>query len=109
MYLLAKFNCHRPYGNGDINFYINFSMITSSEAELTSSARDIERFSISGIPIYNVEIPGMACRNTRRKTQAKYHAFHANATTRTHAVAKRYAFHANNKWGSIKIFQKINI
>ena len=84
-------------------------MITSSEAELTSSARDIERFSISGIPIYNVKVPGMACRNTRRKTQAKYHAFHANATTRAHAVAKRYAFHANNKWGSIKIFQKINI
>ena len=83
MYLLAKFAGHRSYENGNINPYINSYMNTSEKAELSASIRHIERFSKSGIPIYNSEVPDMAGRKTtiRRK--------------RTQAIAKRYAFHVN--------------
>ena len=57
MYLLANFCGHSSYGNGDINPYINSYMSTSEKTELTSSVRHIERFSKSGIPIYNSEVP----------------------------------------------------
>ena len=73
MYLLAKFAGHRSYENGNINPYINSYMNTSEKAELSASIRHIERFSKSGIPIYNSEVPDMAGRKTtirRKRTQA---------------------------------------
>ena len=67
MYLLAKFDGHRFYGNGDINSYINSYMITSERIELTFSIRHIEKFLKSGVPIYNFEIPDTAGRKTTRE------------------------------------------
>ena len=55
MYLLAKFGVHRS--NGNVNSCMNFYMHTSEKANLTSSIHHIERFSKSGIPIYNSEVP----------------------------------------------------
>ena len=57
-------------------------MNTLGKAECTASVRHIERFSKSGIPIYNSEVPGTAGRKTKRRR-------------RIQAIAKRYAFHAN--------------
>ena len=52
------------------------------KVECTASVRHFERFSKSGILIYNSEVPGTAGRKTKRRR-------------RTQAIAKRYAFHAN--------------
>ena len=57
-------------------------MSTSEKAKLTASIRYIERFSKSGIPIYNSEVPDEAGRKTRRRR-------------RTQAIEKRYAFQVN--------------
>ena len=56
-------------------------MNTSRKAELAASIRHIERFSISGVPIYNSEVPDTVVKETRRR--------------RTQVIAKRRAFHAN--------------
>ena len=77
MYLLAKFDGHRSYGNRNINSYMN----SSDKAELTASVRHIERFSKVIISNYNSEVS----YTTSRKAK----------TRRTQAIAKRYAFHAN--------------
>ena len=70
MYLLAKFDGHGPYGNRDINSYINSYMNTSKKAERVASIYHIERFSKSGILIYNSKVPDMTGRETRkRRTQ----------------------------------------
>ena len=58
-------------------------MNTSRKAELTASIRHIERFSISGVPIYNSEVPDTVVKETRRRRR------------RTQVIAKRRAFHAN--------------
>ena len=50
MYLLVKFGA---FGNGDINSNTNSYMNTIKKVELTASVHHIERFSKSGIPIYN--------------------------------------------------------
>ena len=50
MYLLVKFGA---FGNGDINSNTNSYMNTMKKVELTASVHHIERFSKSGIPIYN--------------------------------------------------------
>ena len=73
---------HGSYRNGDINSYINSYMDTLEIAELTASIRHIARFLKSAILTYDSELPGVAGRNTRRRTQAiaKRYAFHANAT-----------------------------
>ena len=57
------------------------------KAELTTSVRHIERFSKSGIPIYNSEIPDTAVRKPRRRRRiriqviAKCYSFYVNTTT----------------------------
>ena len=56
--MLAKFGSHRSSGNGDINSYINSYMNISGKVDLSTSFRDIKRFSKSVIPIYNFEVPG---------------------------------------------------
>ena len=50
MYLLVKFGA---FGNGDINSNTNSYMNTIKKAQLTASVHHIERFSKSGILIYN--------------------------------------------------------
>ena len=57
-------------------------MNTSQKVELTASVGHIERFSKSGMPTYNSEVPGTAGRKTRRRKQAtaKRCAFHADVT-----------------------------
>ena len=57
MYLIAKSGGHGSYGNGDINSFINFYINTSERVEVTASIRHIERFSKSGLAIYNSEVP----------------------------------------------------
>ena len=62
-------------------------MNTLKEAKLTASARHIERFSKSGVPISNSEVLDTAGRKTRRRRRRKRqaitprHAFHANTIT----------------------------
>ena len=85
MYLLANFCGHRSYGNGDINPYINSYMSTSEKTELTALVRHIEKFSKSGIPIYNSEVPHC------------WQKIAATRTTKTQVITKRYAFYANAK------------
>ena len=58
MYLPAKVDGHRSYGNGGIHFYIISQMNTSEKAELTVSIHC--RFSKSGMSIYNSEVPDTA-------------------------------------------------
>ena len=67
MYLLARCDGHRPYGTGYINYYINSYMNTFEKAELTASTRSIERFSKSGITIYNSEVLDMAGNKNKEK------------------------------------------
>ena len=67
MYLLAKFSVHRSCGNGDMNFYIN--LYTLEKAELTASIHHNQRFSKSGIPVYNSKVLDMAGRKAMRRTQ----------------------------------------
>ena len=69
MYLLVKGGGHRSFRNEDTNFYINYYMDTSEKYEVIALAQDIERFSKSGILIYNSEVPEMAGRKMRRVTQ----------------------------------------
>ena len=59
-------------------------MNTLEKAEHTASICHIERFSKSGILIYNSKVPDMAGSKTRRRRI-------------TQAIAKRYAFHPNAK------------
>ena len=54
------------------------------KAELTASARHIERFSKSGIPIYNSKVLDTASKKTRSRKKRR----------RRQAIAMRYAFHA---------------
>ena len=82
MYLLLTFGDHRSYRNGDINFHINSYMDFLEKIEITASIGHIARFSKSGIPIYNSEVPDTAGRKTR---------------TRTLAIAKHFAFQVNAK------------
>ena len=84
MYLLAKFDGHGPYGNRDINSYINSYMNTSKKAELTASIYHIERFSKSGILIHNSKVPDMTGRETRKR--------------RTQRIKKCYAFQKSSFW-----------
>ena len=44
MYLLAKFDGKKPYGNEDINSFINSYMNTSQKAELTATDCPTEMF-----------------------------------------------------------------
>ena len=83
MYLLAKFESHRSYGNGDVNYYIDSCMDALEKAELTAKIHHIAIFSKSGIPIYNSEVLIMAVRKTRR--------------FRKIAIANCFALHANTK------------
>ena len=53
-------------------------MNTSEKGELTTLLWHIEKFSKSGIPIYNPKVPDTAGRKTKMR--------------RTQAIAKRYAF-----------------
>ena len=82
MYLLVKSGGPNPYRNGDFSFQINSYMNALEKAELTTSVSHIERFSKSGMPIYNFNVPDTAGRKTttRRKKQAitKHYVFHAN-------------------------------
>ena len=57
MYLLAKFGGNKSCGNEDTSSCINANMITSEEAKFTAWICYIERFSKSGIPIYNSVVP----------------------------------------------------
>ena len=59
-------------------------MNTLKKAELTHSVYDTERFSKSGIPIYNSEVPGTAGRKTRKRRKS-----------RTEEIVKRHEFQAN--------------
>ena len=57
-------------------------MNTLEKDEFSASVRHIERFSKSGIPIYNSKVPDMACRRTRRMRRRKTgncKALHTNA------------------------------
>ena len=83
MYLLTKFAGHRPYGNRDINSYINFYMDILEKAELTASIRHIARFLKSVILIYNSKVPDTAGRKARRR--------------RTQTISKRFVFDAKRK------------
>ena len=61
-------------------------MNTTEKAELAASICRIERFSKSGILIYNSEFPDRAAKKMRRRirriqTIAKCYAFHAKVTT----------------------------
>ena len=60
-------------------------MNTSEKAKLTASIRHIERFSKSGIPIYNFEVPDTAGRKAAIAT-----------TRRTQEIAKGFTFYAND-------------
>ena len=81
MYLFAKFGTNRSCGNAYFSFYIISYMNTLEKADITDALHDIERFSESGIPIYDSTVPDTPGRKTRRRTQAiaKYYAFHAKA------------------------------
>ena len=59
-------------------------MDTLEKAALTASIRDLARFSKSGLPIYNSEVPDTAGRKIKR-------------SRRTQAIAKRFAFYADAK------------
>ena len=75
-------------------------MNISEKAELTALVHHIERFSKSGIPIYNSEALQAASRKTRRgRTQAtaKRYAFHANYFMALAFCNKATNFHYNNK------------
>ena len=85
MHLLTKFGDHMSYSNEDINSYINSYVNTAEKAEIIAMVRHIERFSKSGISIYNSEVPDTADRKTTTKT--------ITAST----IAKRYVFHTNAK------------
>ena len=63
-------------------------MNTSRKAELAASIRHIERFSISGVPIYNSEVPDTVVKEARRRTQvvAKRRAFHASVIEEVRVV-----------------------
>ena len=50
-----------------MNFYIN--LYTLEKAELTASIHHNERFSKSGIPVYNSKVLDMAGRKAMRRTQ----------------------------------------
>ena len=66
MYLFAKFGIVTgPYGNGNTNSYISSYMNTLEKAELNISLHHSERFSKSGIPIYNSEVLDIAGRKIR--------------------------------------------
>ena len=52
--------------------------------EITVLVGHIGKFSKSGIPIYNSEVPDKASRKTKRRKKS-----------RTQAITKRYTFHAN--------------
>ena len=83
MDLLATFNGHRSYRNGDISSCINSYTNILEKAELTTSIHNTARFLKSGIPIYNSEVPDTAGRKTTRRI--------------TQAIEKRLVFHANAK------------
>ena len=78
--LPCKFIGHKSYGNGDINSYITSYINIAQKAELAASIRGTDRFSKSGIPIFNSEVPD----KTGRK-----------ATRRAKVIVKRYVFYAN--------------
>ena len=65
-------------------------MNTLEKTELSTSVRHIEKFSKSGIPINNSEVPDTVDRKMRRRrgriTQptVKCYVFHANGTVHTH-------------------------
>ena len=44
-------------------------MNASEKAELTASIHHNERYSKSGIPIYNFEVPGTICRKLKEEQQ----------------------------------------
>ena len=88
MYLLAEFGRNRSYGNGDINSYINSYMNTLKKAKINALVQHIEKFSKSGILIYNSKVLDTAGRKTRRRRRrtqsfARCHTFHANAISNT--------------------------
>ena len=66
--LLFRFIGHKSYGNGDINSYITYINILE-KAELTASIRQTERFSKSGISIFNCEVPGTTGRKNHEKSK----------------------------------------
>ena len=82
MYQLAKFGDHRSKGNGDsyIGSYIN----TLEKAKLIASVQHIERFSKSGIPIYNFKVLETADRKTRTRRRR-----------RRQVITQRFTFLAN--------------
>ena len=59
-------------------------MNTSQKTELTVPICHVQRFSKSGILIYNSEVPDTSGRKTRRTKRR-----------RKKAIAKRYTFHKN--------------
>ena len=59
-------------------------MNTLEKTELTAPVLHIERFSKSGIPIYNSEVPDPTGKKMKRRTRR-----------RTQAIAKCCVFHAN--------------
>ena len=65
MYLIAKFGGHRFYGNGDINSYLN----NSQKSDLTASVHHIERFTKSGLSIYDSKVPDSAGAKKREEEE----------------------------------------
>ena len=91
-YLSAKFGGHRSYENRDINSHINSYKDTLQKDEQTASVDHMERFSKSGILIYNSKLQGKAARKTKRRTNTI-----RKIRRRTQKIAKCYAFYANAK------------
>ena len=82
MYLLAKCGGHESYGNGNINSYINFYMITLDAVEFTASICHLRDFQ-------NQEFHFTILKSRTRQGEKK--------RRRTQAIAKRYAYHSNAK------------
>ena len=56
MYLLAKFDGHRSYGNGDISSYTKAYMNTLEKVNSLPRSAVLRDFQ-SGKPIYSFEVP----------------------------------------------------
>ena len=69
MYVLSKFVDHRCYRNADISSYMN----TLKKAELSASVRQTGWFWVSGIPIYNSEVPDRLEENWEKEDEEEQH------------------------------------
>ena len=82
MYVLAIFDGHRSYTNGDNNY----SMDILEKAELTASIRHIARFLKLGIPICNSKITDTADRKKQQQEHRPLESIFANAKMLTRCL-----------------------